>query len=53
MKGKLKVLFRELRNARDLLARGEADTLVTLDQDRREELKVLGYLEQVEQGNPN
>ena len=42
MRGKFRVLSRELRNTRDLLGLHEGDT-VTLDQDTREKLQGLGY----------
>ena len=53
MKEDFSALSRELRNTRDSLARDEADTPVTLDQDTREALSALGYLEQLEQGKRN
>jgi arylsulfatase A-like enzyme len=53
MEGKLGELSRELRDTRNLLAQDEADTPVTLDQDTREELRALGYLEQLEPGKLN
>jgi len=44
MRGKFRVLSRELQNTRGLLGADEGDTTVTLDQDTREKLQALGYL---------